>query len=130
MEQDEDPVGHRFGKLVCIKQVGTRGGGRLFLFRCDCGREFEATAHSLEGKRHCGCGYDPVICVVCGQEFVPKRFGAITCSSKCNKIYWTRQNRKSNKKKSTSLLDTIKAARIAKMSYGEYQAEKWKEAKA
>lgn len=54
-----DIKGQRFGRLLVIKNSGkrTRGGGILWLCRCDCGRETLVWSHSLRHgpTRSCGC---------------------------------------------------------------------------
>ncbi|MES2904582.1 MAG: hypothetical protein V4696_10390 [Pseudomonadota bacterium] len=53
-------TGERFGKLVGIKDVGSEyGRGRLWRFRCDCGKEVTLPAFMVSGSRghrSCGCG--------------------------------------------------------------------------
>ena len=135
----EDPTGQRYGMLTCLKQVGRRGCGRVFRFRCDCGNEFEATFSDLKNKLHCGCALKPKPCVICGKIFQPKKSTSVYCSRECGRKWnakcskrW-RENegkQKSEKKKKPSLTKTIRDARKAGMSYGQYQATLWKEAKA
>lgn len=54
-------IGWKTGKLAIIEYRGLRrfkGGGKasIFLFRCDCGREFEAQKSNVVGRRNsCGC---------------------------------------------------------------------------
>lgn len=55
-----DISGKRFGLLVAINDVGTRGGKRLWLFKCDCGNEKIAVGSDVaRGRfvesRSCGC---------------------------------------------------------------------------
>lgn len=59
--QNSQWIGHRNGQLTIIEYKGLRkfeGGGKasMFLFRCDCGREFEAQKSNIIGRRtDCGC---------------------------------------------------------------------------
>lgn len=54
-------IGQRSGLLTIVEYRGLRtfkGGGKasIYLFRCDCGREFEAQKSNIVGKRtDCGC---------------------------------------------------------------------------
>src|SRR5262245_44374382 len=61
-------VGRRFGSLVVMERMGTRGtSGRLWLCRCDCGREIKATTGSLNhgNPQSCGCGQRAAAARVC-----------------------------------------------------------------
>lgn len=52
-------AGHRFGKLVTVSESGrTSEGRRMWICRCDCGREIIKTSKSLKTLRSasCGCG--------------------------------------------------------------------------
>ena len=50
-------IGSRFGFLVAVKKEGLVAGKRMWLFRCDCGKEKEARGtHVAAGKIvSCGC---------------------------------------------------------------------------
>lgn len=51
-------IGRRFGKLVVLENTGkfTEYGSRLWLCRCECGREKEISERSLKSGTHsCGC---------------------------------------------------------------------------
>ena len=52
-----DIGGQRYGRLTAIRFSGMRGGNRLWLFRCDCGKEIETRASAARiGKvKSCGC---------------------------------------------------------------------------
>lgn len=56
-----DITGERFGRLVAVRDVGTDGNRRLWLFRCDCGAEIiRNTANVRRMMRpghiaNCGC---------------------------------------------------------------------------
>lgn len=53
-----DVAGQRFGLLVAIEPTGEISkGAAVWLWRCDCGKEIEATLKSVKwgGKRSCGC---------------------------------------------------------------------------
>jgi len=59
------PTGTRFGKLVVVRELDPRrraddlGTERLFLMRCDCGKESITRLKNLNAKTHptrsCGC---------------------------------------------------------------------------
>lgn len=57
-----DHTGKRFGKLVGVRYVCSRlSGGQkrpIFLWKCDCGKEKEASSSAVvSGRvRSCGCG--------------------------------------------------------------------------
>lgn len=54
----KDHSGQRFGRLVAIKRVGSKGNNAIWLCACDCGN----TSHALSGNLSsgnsttCGCG--------------------------------------------------------------------------
>ena len=52
-------AGQRFGRLVAVTDVGkTAAGRRLWLFKCDCGKEKHLPSAEVTGKngpRSCGC---------------------------------------------------------------------------
>lgn len=58
-----DLTGHRFGRLVVIREAGRKNGHVLWLCRClgkngdDCGNEVTATTNDLNGghTKSCGC---------------------------------------------------------------------------
>lgn len=53
-----DISGQRFGKLVAVRSVGSIRTGTLWLCKCDCGKEYTATAALLRFKKStisCGC---------------------------------------------------------------------------
>lgn len=58
-----DITGERYGQLVAIRPTGkrTKGGGIVWLFRCDCGNEKEIPANSVRSGlvKSCGCIYRP-----------------------------------------------------------------------
>lgn len=49
--------GERYGRLLVVRAVQSRGGRRVFLCLCDCGTEAEVVGQQLrDGKtRSCGC---------------------------------------------------------------------------
>jgi len=52
-----DLSGKRFGKLIAIERIGRKGSFALWVFRCDCGNEKQATTQ-LVMRGHtqsCGC---------------------------------------------------------------------------
>jgi hypothetical protein len=50
-------IGKRFGKLLCLKQKGfTPDHHRMWLCKCDCGKEKEILATNLLCKRTVSCG--------------------------------------------------------------------------
>jgi len=60
----EDLTGRRYGRIVVVKRIGSRSRGikkqiktPLWLCKCDCGRETQATSAELRtgDKRSCGC---------------------------------------------------------------------------
>lgn len=76
-----------------------------------------------------------MICAWCGDSFEPRRKGAILCSKECryerNKLInkWNRWNRERKKKvvPIRGLSDTAAEARRLGLSYGEYQARRYRE---
>jgi hypothetical protein len=52
-----DLTGQRFGALVAVRFLGRRGGNTMWLCRCDCGAEAEASRHALVAgdRTSCGC---------------------------------------------------------------------------
>ncbi len=56
-----DITGLRFGRLVAVRDVGSNGKRRLWLFQCDCGGNVtrhtgNLTAMGSEGRiANCGC---------------------------------------------------------------------------
>lgn len=56
-----DITGERYGRLVALKLRGTdKNGVRLWLWRCDCGREIDRVASPIRSGRvvSCGCHKD------------------------------------------------------------------------
>jgi len=52
----EHPLGVKWkGRLTPMAVIGTREGHMVYRFRCDCGKEFEDTAHN--SRQSCGCLY-------------------------------------------------------------------------
>lgn len=52
-----DIAGRRYGKLVAVRDIGSKRGRRLWLCSCDCGETYTSTVHELnQGKTNsCGC---------------------------------------------------------------------------
>ena len=52
-----DLTGQRFGRLVVLRQVGSRKRSALWLCKCDCGNIKEINSHSLlhTKTKSCGC---------------------------------------------------------------------------
>jgi hypothetical protein len=53
-----DITGQRFGRLVAFEPTGkTRNNSAIWRFKCDCGKELEATVDSVKwgGRQSCGC---------------------------------------------------------------------------
>ena len=52
-----DLTGKRFGRLVAVRDVGSKRSFRLWEFRCDCGTSIERTTASVlhGGTSSCGC---------------------------------------------------------------------------
>ncbi|MCK9459559.1 MAG: hypothetical protein M0R80_07965 [Proteobacteria bacterium] len=53
-------VGKKFGRLLVVEQVSgrTKFGNRLYLCKCDCGKQKVLPSHSLKvkgGSKSCGC---------------------------------------------------------------------------
>lgn len=57
MPPAHDLVGQRFGRLVVVERVGSRGGRSLWRCRCDCGGGVVTVGASLERAltKSCGC---------------------------------------------------------------------------
>lgn len=57
MPSRRDITGHRFGKLVSLKDVGTKYRRRLWLCQCDCGNTtYSIVANLINGHvQSCGC---------------------------------------------------------------------------
>lgn len=71
---EEDLTGKKFGKLTVLKKINRKKNGSwLWLCKCDCGNEKEATTRDLNGKRvrSCGCGKGS------SKSLVGKRFGKL-----------------------------------------------------
>lgn len=52
-----DVSGERYGRLTAVRRIAPKNGKTFWLFRCDCGKDYEAR---LENVRHshtrsCGC---------------------------------------------------------------------------
>lgn len=47
----------RFGRLIAIRDIGTRNGARLWLCKCDCGNETKIPSTCLRAgnTKSCGC---------------------------------------------------------------------------
>lgn len=69
-------TGMRFGKLTVLGKSGNRAKDRnpLWLCRCDCGKEVEATKRKLVtgNLSSCGCGRKPPL-----KGWIGKRFGRV-----------------------------------------------------
>lgn len=69
-------TGMRFGKLTVLGKSGNRAKDRnpLWLCRCDCGKEVEATKRKLVtgNLSSCGCGRKPPL-----KSWIGKRFGRV-----------------------------------------------------
>jgi hypothetical protein len=52
-----DIAGQRFGRLVAVRRVGSRGKNPLWECRCDCGSTHQATSFNLRSgnTKSCGC---------------------------------------------------------------------------
>jgi hypothetical protein len=52
-----DITGQRFGKLVAVRRVGSRGRNPLWECQCDCGSTHQAMSVNLRsgGTKSCGC---------------------------------------------------------------------------
>lgn len=58
MKQRLDLAGKRFGKILCIKDVGqSNNKNRIWLCKCDCGDEFTAIGSDIVNghTKSCGC---------------------------------------------------------------------------
>jgi hypothetical protein len=72
MKKRLDLAGKRFGKLVCIKDVGrSKNKNRLWLCRCDCGKETTVVGSDIANghTKSCGC-YQ--------QQQIGERYGRLT----------------------------------------------------
>lgn len=89
----KDITGKRFGRLVAIKMIGTKGGHAQWLCQCDCGNEHIATANCLKGGNvsSCGCKVDEIN-KKREESIIGKRFGRLVVikksESKNNYSYW------------------------------------------
>ncbi len=80
-------VGHRFGRLVAIKDIGTKYRRRLWLCLCDCGKTTEVIAGVLRiGKtKSCGClNREPTHILPPGVAAFNELFAGYRCSAKNN----------------------------------------------
>ena len=52
-----DITGQRFGRLIALKDVGSKKGKRIWEFLCDCGKKIKITAESAKNghTKSCGC---------------------------------------------------------------------------
>ena len=52
-----DITGQRFGKLVAVRRVGSRGRNPLWECQCDCGSTHQVVSVNLRsgGTKSCGC---------------------------------------------------------------------------
>jgi len=52
-----DITGQRFGRLIALKDVGSKKGKRIWEFLCDCGKKIKTTAQSAKSgnTKSCGC---------------------------------------------------------------------------
>jgi hypothetical protein len=51
-----DITGQRFGRLVALRDAGSRRGSRLWECRCDCGSLFLATGKAMKSGNTLSCG--------------------------------------------------------------------------
>lgn len=51
-----DISGVRFGRLTAVSDVGSQGGFRLWLCRCDCGADVKVNSRSLRSGNTSSCG--------------------------------------------------------------------------
>jgi hypothetical protein len=81
--------GERFGMLTLLYNTGkhNKKGSPLWLCKCDCGGEKEASSHNLKRGRttHCGCKSLP-------EDFTGLRFGKLTA------LEYTEQRNKDGKR--------------------------------
>ncbi len=89
-------AGQRFGRLVAIKDVGTKYRRRLWRCLCDCGEITEVIAGILRiGKtKSCGClNKEPTYILSPGIAAFNELFASYRCSAKnhCRKFDLTKQ---------------------------------------
>ena len=88
-----DLTGQRFGKLKAIKDVGKSSDGRrLWLCKCDCGREHITTGKLLKDGHTKSCGCLKEAPASNRNDLTGKRFGRLTVLSyshtKNKRAYW------------------------------------------
>jgi hypothetical protein len=55
-----DIAGQRFGRLVAVTHLSNSIGGAVWLFKCDCGKDYEGVSSAVRRGRtkSCGCLYE------------------------------------------------------------------------
>ena len=55
-------IGQQYGRLVVFEKSGVRGGGRLWICRCECGNEIIVQGNNLHSgnTQSCGCSRKPI----------------------------------------------------------------------
>ncbi len=67
-------AGQRFGRLVALRDVGSgRKGSRLWMCRCDCGREHAVEQMNLRGGYTLSCGCNRGGVAANGGRRLPRR---------------------------------------------------------
>lgn len=81
-----DLTGQRFGSLIVVKQNGSKGGHKLWLCKCDCGKEKTVSGSKLrEGEvKSCGCQHY-LACVTHGQTETRLYHIWCTMKARCNR---------------------------------------------
>ena len=57
MPKFKDLTDQRFGRLIAIKRIGSKGNQPFWLLQCDCGNTVEVIASNLNNgtTKSCGC---------------------------------------------------------------------------
>lgn len=85
-------IGYRFGKLTVVKQLeSNKRGEKVWLCKCECGKEKTAKTYNLTSKKitHCGCSKkckrdDSII----GQKFGRLTVLAFSHTYRCRSSIW------------------------------------------
>lgn len=90
----EDLTGRRFGSLIALRQLESRGGRTRWLCQCDCGKLHAAAAHELKTGKVTSCGCRRKIGLRGIADITGRRFGRLVALSpterrdKKGSVYW------------------------------------------
>lgn len=75
-----DIAGGKFGRLTAIKEVESRGKNRMYLFRCECGKEIitQMSAVKWGNTRSCGCLHSERVSAANLDDLTGQTFGKLT----------------------------------------------------